>query len=230
MLVSCNQSTSFPAQHANALPSSMLLLAQHWIAKLFDQMHVRCFLFVSIKTKGSTASNTRTNYNKCNMNEMHANTSPNHMKPWHDSEQQLLMKEVSDGKSLEEIAGAHGSTSGSIRSKLMQMAAHMKMDGESVSHIAKVLGMSDERIDSAISDRQQREKNRSSKRQRRDDGLVSTEDAGNISHQSMVVNLLLDLKAKLFDLERGLEDIKRRVDCKCMHYGHSHVLQTGFPS
>ena len=187
--------------------------------------HVHCLFFGSINSTGSADCKVHKNLQQVQMIKMHA--APNHMNPWHDSEQQLLMKEVSDGKSLEEIAGAHGRTSGSIRSRLMQMAVRMKMDGESVSHIAKVLGMSDERIDAAISDRQQREKNRSSKRQRRDDGLANTEDAVNISHQHMVVNLLLDLKSKLFDLDRSLEDIKRSVDCKCMHCGHSRVLQAG---
>ena len=134
----------------------------------------------------------------------------NHGKPWLANEQLLLMQEVSDRKSLFEIASTHCRTIGSIRSRILQMAECMKKNGESVQHIGTILGTSEERMDTEIiSSKGERNNTKSAKRKRDDE--CGTENHQNISNH-MVVSLLLDLKSKLLDLERGLEDIKKTIN------------------
>lgn len=95
-------------------------------------------------------------YNNCKNRQKEPETSKVGVL-WTDDEDKQLIKEISEDKSISEIAKIHQRMTGGIESRIRHLAAKFSNEGKPVEEIKDILNISIESINYAVEKRKRRE-------------------------------------------------------------------------
>lgn len=130
-------------------------------------------------------------------------------KRWTDSEEDELLKEISEEMPIYAISKAHGRSKKAIELRLLDIAIRMRNNGISDSEILKKTGCSNEQINTRIAQIQEEKENKAGKV----NGLLSehSQTPIGILQQSKSVNTINSIFKEIQNLSHQIDNLREIV-------------------